>query len=93
MTLDVIRPILRPSPLAPVPYQAFTQWATDVYARLQAGTPVRLQDCLDQGRQLLTHMLPLTTPTTLDHRHSSLLNWQLLLEQHPAICSPVAAMP
>ena len=66
VVFDVVRPILRPSPLAPVPYQAFVQWATEIFSHLQLGAHVSLQDCLDQGRQLLTHMLPLDTPTTLD---------------------------
>jgi len=66
LVFDVVRPILRPSPLAPMPYQAFVQWATEIFSHLQLGAHVSLQDCLDQGRQLLTHMLPLDTPTTLD---------------------------
>ena len=96
--LDVICPILRPSPLAPVPYQAFTQWATDVYACLQAGTPVHLQDCPTQCLQLLTHMLLLTTPTTLDQYHSQTQQFTQLAatfgaaSSHPQPCGGNAMM-
>ena len=50
----------------PVSPDAIPSLATEIFSHLQLGAHVSLQDCLDQGRKLLTHMLPLDTPTTLD---------------------------